>query len=268
VKYTLTSNLTLLTDDDIELMKQYRFANVQVALDGGKSFHDNRRKSKSGDGTFDIIIKNIKKLIDNDIEIMVFFNFDKNNEHSYDELIPFIKRHLPYQKITFILNPLTKSLCNSNCDIHFMNRDQEAEIFLNIYNKLKESGISVQAFGQKDMLCIINTDISCIIDPEGIIYKCGMMLGKPEYSAGNIFSNLPFNFNYETLLEESWAECLESSCAYLPICGAGCRALALINTGNIKSIYCQIDDYYDKLYKVILRDHFSQLLKGVVQHVE
>lgn len=262
VKYILTSNLTLLTDDDIELMRQFQFMNVQVALDGAQAVHDRRRKFNSGAGSFDIIIKNIRKLIGNDIKVMVILNFDKENEESYDDLIHFVKQQLPYRQIEFILNPITKSLCNNNCDINFMTRDQESKTFLNIYNKLKKNGLTVRAFGHSDMLCILTTDISCIISPEGSIYKCSMMLGNPKYSVGNIFSDLKFSFNYEIISEEPWETCLEAGCAYLPICGAGCRSLALINEGNLKSVYCQKENYFDSVYKVVLKDHFNQLLEG------
>lgn len=263
-KFTLTSNLTTLTDDDIEILKHYSFTNVQVAIDGSKEFHDYRRKFKSGQGSFNVTVGNIIKLINNGINVMVFLNFDNENEQSYNELIPYIKKQLPFEKLVFVLNPITKSLCNSNCNISFMNKSQEKETFLKLYSKLKESGLTVQAFGQKDMLCIINTDVSCIIDPEGFIYKCGMMLGNLQYKVGSVSSNLPCNLFYELILEEPWKNCLETECAYLPVCGAGCRSLALVNEGSLKSVYCEKNEYFDTIYKETLKDHFNKLLKGGV----
>lgn len=268
VRYSLTTNLTILKDSDIDLMKQYGFSNVQVALDGPQPIHDSRRKFKSGRGSFCIIIDNIKKLIDNGIKVILILNFDNQNKDSYNDLIPFINQYLPFEQLEFILNPITKSLCGSTCDGWLMTSAQEAKTYLELYSKFKQYGITVQALGQSDMLCMLSTDVSCIIDPEGSVYKCPIMLGEPNYSVGNIFSRLPSNLYYEMLLQEPWEDCLEQACAYLPVCGGGCRALALVNIGNLKSTYCQKVDYFEDVYRVVLRDHFSALLKKGGHHVK
>lgn len=262
VKYILTSNLTSLTNTDLTLIKQYPFISVQVAMDGSKRVHDSRRKFKSGRGSFDLIVKNIKKLVENHLPVTIFLNFDRETEECYDEFLLYIKSNLPYEQINFVLNPLTKSLCNRSCDIYFIDKGQKEGMFLNIYQKFKNHGITIDAFGQKDMVCMLTTDISCIIDPEGWLYKCCLMLGLPKYRIGNIFIDHYYDLNYKMITAEPWESCLEAGCAYLPICGGGCRCVALMETGDMKALDCRKKDYYDEGFRVILRDHFNQLMEG------
>ncbi len=60
VLYTVTTNGTLLTDEIMEFLEKYNFSTL-ISLDGSKEEHDLNRKFKSGEGTFNIIIDNIKK---------------------------------------------------------------------------------------------------------------------------------------------------------------------------------------------------------------
>ncbi len=268
VRYTLISNLTLLNDSDIKFLKDYQFSNVQVALDGSESTHDIRRVFKSGQGTFKVVTHNIIRLVESGVKVILILNFDKENWQSYDGLVSFIKDCLPREQMEFVLNPISKSLCNGSCDIRFMNSAEEAVIFLDLYRKFKDNGMLIQAFGQNDMLCMLNTDVSCIIDPEGKIYKCCLMLGKPEYQIGSIFDNVPNNLCYSLLLDEPWRCCLEEGCAYLPICGGGCRIQALLSKGDLSSVYCQKVQYFDLVFKEILKDHLEQLMEGGAQNEE
>ena len=259
VKYVLTTNLTLLTEGDIEFIKQNDFASVQVALDGFKDRHDSMRMFKSGNGSFDIVVKNIRRLVHADVKVTVFLNFSLDSGPSYDDLLADISSVLPYHEIDFVLNPITSSVCNTNCSVAFEDHDKEADEYLAIYDKFRNHGINIDSFGQRGMVCMLTTDISCIIDPEGKMYKCCLFLGT-EYSAGDIFSKSYSSMTYELLAETHWEECLSEGCAYLPICGGGCRALSLIKNGNMKSRYCRKTDYYEKMFPVFLRDHFNQLL--------
>ena len=262
LEYTLVSNLTLLMDSDIELLKHYSFTNIQVAIDGPPEIHDKRRISKTGDKTFDLIFSNILKLVDNNLQVVLILNFDESSWHCYSDLIPIIKAQLPYKRMYLILNPLSKCLCNTSCGSTFSDNSKEAEIFLKLYNYFRDNDISIHAFGQDSVPCMLNRDMSEVIDPKGLVYKCGLMLGKPEFAAGSIFDSLSRTFNYKMLLEEPWKQCLDRGCVYLPICGGGCRTRALIEAGDLSSLYCRKNDYYDHVYSILLRDHFKELIEG------
>jgi uncharacterized protein len=62
------TNLTILTDEIIEFSKEYKIS-FGASLDGLDSYNDINRKFKSGLGSFDIIDRNLRKLIDHKIPV-------------------------------------------------------------------------------------------------------------------------------------------------------------------------------------------------------
>ncbi|MCP3918447.1 MAG: radical SAM protein [bacterium] len=62
VDFTMTSNLTLLTEDLAKFLAAERF-HVMVSMDGDREGHDKHRIDKSGNGTYDTVVRNLKMLI-------------------------------------------------------------------------------------------------------------------------------------------------------------------------------------------------------------
>lgn len=63
INFSVTTNGTLLTEDDARFFEQYGFS-VTVSLDGLKEQHDSQRPTKGGKGSYDTILKNIRPLLD------------------------------------------------------------------------------------------------------------------------------------------------------------------------------------------------------------
>jgi len=61
VVYSITTNGTLLTGDIIDFLLNKKFY-IVLSLDGNKENHNRNRVFKNGNGTFDIIIDNVKKI--------------------------------------------------------------------------------------------------------------------------------------------------------------------------------------------------------------
>jgi uncharacterized protein len=62
VKYSITTNGTLLTEEDANFFETYGFA-VTISLDGLKEAHDLQRPMKGGKGSFDRVMANIRPLL-------------------------------------------------------------------------------------------------------------------------------------------------------------------------------------------------------------
>ena len=62
VGFTITTNALLLDDESIEYLNE-NMDNVVLSIDGRKKTNDNMRKTINGDGTYDIILSKIKKLV-------------------------------------------------------------------------------------------------------------------------------------------------------------------------------------------------------------
>lgn len=63
VDFTMTTNLTLLTEEIADFLAAHKF-HVMVSLDGAKDGNDRYRKFKNGGGTYDVATQNLKLLIE------------------------------------------------------------------------------------------------------------------------------------------------------------------------------------------------------------
>jgi len=70
IRPAIQTNGTKLTDDFIELFKKHRVS-IGVSIDGTKEAHDQHRKFVGGRGSYDLVLKNISRLRENDIPVGV-----------------------------------------------------------------------------------------------------------------------------------------------------------------------------------------------------
>ena len=99
---------------------------------------------------------------------------------------------------------------------------------------------------------------SLSVDADGTIYPCHM-LHRPELAMGNAFTGAVLDAlqtdvsrTFQTLDAEKFEDC--GACRYLRICGGGCRARSLFESGNLESkdSYCLMtQEFYDVLGKAM-----------------
>jgi uncharacterized protein len=70
VNFSITTNGTLIREEDIPFFEQNSFA-VTISLDGAKEAHDQLRPLKNGKGSFDLILQNIKPLLQHQSQMQV-----------------------------------------------------------------------------------------------------------------------------------------------------------------------------------------------------
>lgn len=63
VDFSLTTNATLLTDEIIDYLDEHRFG-LTVSMDGPKALHDRNRRTVGGAGTYDVVVRNVRRLLD------------------------------------------------------------------------------------------------------------------------------------------------------------------------------------------------------------
>lgn len=80
IHFTITTNCVALTDEMIEFINR-EMHNVVISLDGRKEVHDALRPTVNGKGSFDVILKNAKKLVAGrgDKEYYIRGTFTRNN---------------------------------------------------------------------------------------------------------------------------------------------------------------------------------------------
>ena len=201
----------------IEISPKY----IQITLDGVKDTHDARRKLKSGQGTFNVIMQGILELLNCGYTgaINIRVNIDSSNIDRYGELEEYIKSAFGNFDNVFLNPGVVDTVCNCEFDscvttpkdwIEFSNAHTECSI----------------AYEKRYNMCTATSINSYVIGPHGEIYKCWEDVGKESMIVGDVFSS-PYikNLGLASLYMYygdpiNSDECL--NCHLLPVCGGGC----------------------------------------------
>ncbi|WP_101773314.1 radical SAM/SPASM domain-containing protein [Peptostreptococcus faecalis] len=213
----MVTNGYLLTEEVARKLKSLKIISLQITLDGPRKIHDSRRKLSSGAGSYDVILKNIKKCCEF-LNITIRVNIDKTNQFGIEELVEDLKKEGIYDKVSVYVAKVDDFENPDN--INLLNQRE----FSNKYNEFVEKNIlhnNLEKFNPN--ICGAVTANAYIVDPSGDLYKCWDEIGRNEGKIGNLKEDLNFNKcfsyynNYDPL---SSKKCLE--CEILPICMGGC----------------------------------------------
>ena len=86
----IITNGLLLTEELVDRLLPYGLDYVKVTLDGDRDTHNRMRPLRGGQGTFDRIIENVRKVAGK-VRIAVGGNFDADSVESYPALLDFLK---------------------------------------------------------------------------------------------------------------------------------------------------------------------------------
>ncbi len=103
----ITTNGFLLTPEISAKLKRSGVIGLMITIDGPPEVHNRNRPLKSGDGTFDTIIDNIKKSIDYFQNINLRINVDQSNISNLENLLLILKENnLNQKKIRLVQHSL------------------------------------------------------------------------------------------------------------------------------------------------------------------
>lgn len=107
VRFTITTNGTLLTNDIASYLVENNFA-VIISLDGDQSEHDKYRKYANGKGTFSDIIKNIEDILIRVPEFadIITINAVMNPQNEYYKVKNFFENNRLFNQININLVPV------------------------------------------------------------------------------------------------------------------------------------------------------------------
>jgi len=183
--FCTTTNGTLLNDEMIDFIVK-EMIDVTVSIDGTKKTHDKMRPFKSGEGSHDIVLKNVYKLIKYKPNIRIRMTFDSDTVCSLFEDIKYL-----IDRGFKVIVP-APNLFDPNWD------DEHVAILEDQIRKIKE-----YANGRKDLLISIidgnlyfpkgycrGGDTSFHIYPDGKIYPCILSAGNDEFCIGDIYNGI------------------------------------------------------------------------------
>lgn len=267
----IITNASLMTEEDIQKLKNYHVTGAQITIDGPPDVHNARRINKSGKSSFDTLINNVNGLLNAGIGVIVRINIDKNNISSTEELLDILQDRISkFQELKIDFGqvaPFTEA-CKSiegNC----FDNEQYADILLPMYEKVLQRGFTMNKMAVYPKLrlnyCCTDYLTSYVIDFEGNIYKCWNDVGNVKNRCGHVddekneFSNGNIKWvSHNPLYYEKCA-----SCNILPICMGGCP-YKVIEKGqepvcdSIKyNLELVLQYYYQKLHSEVVNEVFN-----------
>jgi uncharacterized protein len=250
--FGVTTNGTHLKRDLIEKWYKDGLNYVRVTLDGPRNIHDARRFKLSGKGTYDLILNNLVEISDIDgIRIGIEINIDNQNAYCLDGLLDDIEKFGLKHRVELTpeqtLETLTSS-CGSgdstkahHCNKHCLEGSKLSKAFVYVVDRIIERGFSLPEFIGVYYPCVFVQKHHLVIDWSGDMYKCSFTMGNKEMCVGNVSDGL--NAKNEDMLgaKDVIDYCKNRECAYIPICGGGCRYESWNKTGSFIEVNCKAD---------------------------
>ncbi|GEM52744.1 radical SAM/SPASM domain-containing protein [Empedobacter brevis NBRC 14943 = ATCC 43319] len=233
----ITNGLSLKPKLFKDLVEVCRVTNYQITLDGTAESHDQRRFTKTGEPTFDIIMNNIVEVVKTDTydkhncRISIRVNIDKTNYQFVDGLIEQIKDCGISHKVSVYFAPIV-DFGGNDAGKDGLDKNFFAQLEIDWLFKCYEYNISVEILPtRKFSVCMVDMEDSEVWDAFGNIYACWEFPYSDTYKAGDsLIGNLfkpAETYNKNATLRD-WDNTLESgstwckTCNHLPVCGGGC----------------------------------------------
>lgn len=242
---TMTTNGYLLTPSILQELIRLRVLGYQITLDGIKEIHDAQRKLYNGQGTFDVIKKNliaIKNTVKTrTIKINLRTNFNHLSIQSADKYFKFLSENFEDDTRFYINLRYERNLKNAEKQLHIVE-DDDTMLYLydiakqHIPRLLKDHFIRLLSFPDK---CYAAYRNSMVIGSDGLLYKCTVHFHDQTNQIGCLMNGKeeidPYKMSKWILSDYSeQSEC--ESCFYSAKCYKGaCPYHAINDTSNIPS---------------------------------
>lgn len=241
----IVTNGVLLTEALVDYLKPFGLRGIKVTLDGDRAAHDSKRRYRDGRGSFDTIMENLRR-IKGKVPITIGGNFDDSTKQSIPGLLDELKKagfnREDIEMIKFKPVGITVGegcIENKACTFSSINPGD----FLWLKEEIEKRGFATA----KDVglgPCEVVREHNYVIDPVGKIYKCAGFVGRGEFIIGDITEDITENrgllhTNTQFMTADLWRKC--RGCAYIPICGGGCRVSSQALWGNFLNSACEAE---------------------------
>ena len=266
----IITNGLLLTPDIVDRMAPFGLSGVKVTLDGDRDTHDRIRPLRGGQGTFDRIIENVRRVA-RLVPVTIGGNFDMSTADRYPALLDFLKKQdfashiskisfkpiitpggLQFQKGVIPLTPVDvkRRPLNGNCMTaagastgrSSGSACDECHVVDDTMSFLREE-TRRHGFPTADGLhmgpCELYRHHSHTVGPDGSLYACAGFTGENALSVGHITgersaAQADAAGRFERLAP--WRQC--GDCPFIPVCGGGCAVAAHAELGDMNAPSC------------------------------
>ena len=227
----IITNGYLLTDSSIQILSQCQIRTVQISLDGDKPTHDSRRFLTNGGNSFDVILRNLKALLERNFNVSCRINLDRSNQHSIPNLLSTLSQFLGSlkNKLTLSFGLILPFAHLDEWDSNLcLTMEEFSACVSNFSACMAELGFNIPDLypffpTPKNTFCAAVRYNSFLIRPDGSIDKCFDC----NQSVGDVWRGIAHDSSTQSNLSQ-WLnfnplddpEC--KNCPVLPLCLGGC----------------------------------------------
>ncbi len=255
--FRLITNGSLLKRTVAEELVLMGLTHVKITVDGPAEIHDKFRPFKSGAGSFDTIIENIKATCDL-LSISIGGNYTPENYEKFVLLLDDLETQgLTPDKIHRVkFDAVMKQPDSVVSSPEFSGGCVSVnEPWLSEANEILREAILKRGYDTPKpgpIHCMVENTNTYVVNFDGVIYKCPAFVGKEGFAAGDLETGLKDYADAYKLDLWKNEDCIE--CEYLPLCFGGCRYMAFIKDGSIGTLDCQKPYFDTSLERLIKQD--------------
>jgi len=261
----IITNGLLLTPEVVDRMAPFGLSGVKITLDGDRDTHNRMRPLRGGQGTFDRILENMRRVAGK-CRLSIGGNFDETSVDSYPALLqfladqefagqlvkvnfkPIIRAEAPKPKGFIPLTPVGSSnkplngTCMTSAGAGHGSTCDSCDVLDDKMSFLREE-TKRHGFKPHDGVhngpCHVHMAHAHTIGPDGSLYPCPGFTGQLATSTGHIDDRV------ESIRESArerferlspWKEC--GDCAFIPVCAGGCVANSFSQLGDMNVPTC------------------------------
>ncbi|PWU07040.1 MAG: hypothetical protein C5B51_10870, partial [Terriglobia bacterium] len=238
--WEMTTNAVHLDLAFVKALRAYGDGVIKITLDGDRETHDLARVYRDGRGSFDRIFANLRAVAGY-VRLRLGGNFLPGQEASYERLIERLDNANLLTKIESIrFKPAidttrSESAGCTGCGTTAQTADTLVQINRAVEQRTGGSG-KLAYGGLPTGPCELHWKNSYTIDPDGRVYKCPAVAGRPEMSVSNVTSSSGERLA-PLLGYQPWQQC--GDCAFLPVCVGGCLGGQYLATGRMDQVHCR-----------------------------
>ena len=224
----ITTNGSRFDENTASLLKRCHVNQVQFTLDGDQELHDLFRISKSGRGTFLIVLNAIKTSVKAGFITFVRVNISPRNYSRLGKLLDRLQsEEIGPHNIVLYLNEMKQhSNSANNPSMYFSSIEKYGDALVESLKILKSYGYPVPRILPVDVNCQFDKPSSVLFGVDGNLYHCTTGTDKALAELDNRGSVTKETARRKFVHErEPWDDPTCAKCPNLPTCMGGCAYL-------------------------------------------
>ena len=242
--FNLVTNGSLLTPKVVEELTPLGLDGVKVTVDGPPDIHNHFRPFKSGEGSFDIIVKNLAS-VSSMTNIRLGGNYTIDNYRHFVSVLdllaergvtPDVVERVNFNPVMQVKDKIALNEYAGGCSGLQEPWLVEAGPF--IREEVMKRGYTIAELGPSP--CAVEVNDAFTVHYDGSIYKCAVLVGHERYRIGNVENGVDDEGGLQRHCLGHWQRdenCRQ--CRYLPMCFGGCRYMTYQQDGHMKNVDCK-----------------------------